>query len=143
MKKRRALDDSRARAIRRQVPRRHGDQARNAGRLMRAAKDTGVPKATAMTDHAMVLRAQASWLDQGFVQAQRAGDLDYFNRSYRQYRLPRAAASECAMSYTAARSIGGVRDHPCGSHGMATPITTHIFESSRRARKAQAVGPPL
>jgi len=34
------------------------DQARNAGRLMRAAKGTGVPKATAMTDHAMVLRAR-------------------------------------------------------------------------------------
>ena len=34
------------------------DQARNAGRLMHAAKGTGVPKATAMTDYAMVLSAR-------------------------------------------------------------------------------------
>ena len=43
-------------------------------------------------------------LDARLAEAQRAGDLKFFNRAYRHYRLDRAASGERAMSYAAARS---------------------------------------
>jgi hypothetical protein len=110
------------------------DQARNAGRLMRLRRVRAFPRpplgsAIVATDHASVLRAQASIarLDPTLVRAQRARDLHYFNRSYRQYRLARAAAGKPAMSYTAARSRLRREITNVAATGMATPITARIF----------------
>lgn len=51
-----------------------------------------------------VERLQARRLDGRIESTQRVGDLAFFNRSYRAYRLDRVAHGEHARSYAAARS---------------------------------------
>jgi hypothetical protein len=76
------------------------------------ARNGDVPKAAAalrvkLVEHSAALqRAEqlVAKLDARMAQAQQAGDLSAFNRSYRQYRLSHTAAGQPVMTYVTARS---------------------------------------
>jgi hypothetical protein len=87
-------------------------EARDVGRLMRAAKDGDVPSAAAalgitITEHATVVeraKGAVARIEERVAQAQRTGALAAFNSEYRRRRLEAARDGRRFMTYRQARA---------------------------------------